>query len=52
MTKKQLALSLTLILAIPLLAAVPQKEKTAEILLAPDQQIERRLLAVAERLID
>jgi Tol biopolymer transport system component len=33
MTRKQLALSLTLILAIPLLAAMPQKETTAEILL-------------------
>ena len=33
MTRKQLAFSLTLILATPLLAALPQKEKTAEILL-------------------
>ena len=33
MTRKQLAFSLTLLLAIPLLAAVPQQEKTAEILL-------------------
>ena len=31
MTRKQLAFSLTLILATPLLAALPQKEKTAEI---------------------
>jgi hypothetical protein len=33
MTRKQLAFSLTLILGIPLLAAVPQREITAEILL-------------------
>ncbi len=33
MTRNQIVFSLTLILAIPLMAAVPQKEKTAEILL-------------------
>ncbi len=33
MTRKQLAFSLTLILATPLLAALPQKANTAEILL-------------------